>query len=127
MPQLRILLVDEDERVRSLTRKLLISLGSNIAFIEVGDIEDARLAFSQHPHIVVTEISFRGSLRSGMTFVHDMRKTYPSIAIIVLTADKTEGLADAAIRRLGAQAFVQKDSAIPHELVDSVLAHIPLN
>jgi|GEM_PF-6375547 len=124
MPQLKVLLVDEQENVRAVTRQKLQELG-DVAIIEVSNVEDAKLALAtERPPVVITEIVFRQSWRTGMGFVGETRKAYPSVVIVVLTTKDERGMPDTALR-IGATAFVSKMSRVPNELEDTVREYIP--
>ena len=125
MPQSRILLVDEQASIRAITRQKLERLG-DIAIIEASDVEAAKLALTTEcPHVVVTEIIFRQSWRTGMAFVGETHKAYANTAIVVLSTQDERDMPATALR-MGATAFVSKMSRVPGELEDTVRRYLEL-
>jgi two-component system, NarL family, invasion response regulator UvrY len=105
----RILIVDDHELVR---RGLRHILADYFPEIEVGEAADARQtleAAAKHQwNVVLLDINMPG--RSGIDVLQDLKRLYPQLPVLVLTAFPEK---DYAIRafKLGASGYVSKQAA----------------
>ncbi len=105
----RVLIVDDHEIVR---RGLKQILTDEFKELEVGEAGDARQAMEaahqQRWDIVLLDINMPG--RSGLEVLEDLRRLWPAMPVLVLTAFPE---ADFAVRsfKLGACGYVNKQSA----------------
>lgn len=104
MTDRRVLLVDDDEALRSLLRMTLPTNGFEIA--EAGDGAEALEHVSERlPHLVV--LDWNMPERSGEEVLADLKRRHPHLPVIVLTADREpreRGIAES----LGADEFLTK-------------------
>jgi PAS domain S-box-containing protein len=96
--ELRILLVEDEEQIRTNTAELLRSQGH--AVIDVADAESALIALqSAVPDILITDVSLPGI--SGEELARRTRERYPAIGVIFATGgqDHSLNLPDAVLLR----------------------------
>ena len=108
----RILIVDDQQEVRSMLRSGIETLGSEFSVVTVPSGEEAVLEISmQKFDLLVTDVRLPGI--SGLEVLRRMRTSYPDLKIILIT-----GVLDPVIRRnvadAGADAFFLK----PIEVAD---------
>jgi CheY-like chemotaxis protein len=97
VPGRRILLVDDDARVREMLREVITTLGYEVGVAERGDVGLTR--FKEHPvDLVVTDQMMPGM--SGLQLAAEIRVLAPTVPIVLLTGYATEAAASEA-RRLG--------------------------
>jgi CheY-like chemotaxis protein len=96
-PGRRILLVDDDARVREMLREVITTLGYEVGVAERGDVGLTR--FKEHPvDLVITDQMMPGM--SGLQLAAEIRVLAPTVPIVLLTGYATEAAAGEA-RRLG--------------------------
>ena len=116
-PPVRVLLVDDEPRLRRSLKRVLQARGVDI----VGEAEDGSqavaLAGELRPEVVV--MALRMPVMDGLTATRLIRESWPSIAVVVCTAYE-----DGALRRevadSGACAYLLKGDA-PRALFHSIL------
>jgi CheY-like chemotaxis protein len=104
MPHKSILIVDDDEGVRSTTRALLCDLVDVCHEAENGQ-QALEKVKKLKPDLVLLDISM--PVMSGLRAAYEIRQVAPSIKIVFFTVD-TSGDARCAAHALGANAFVTK-------------------
>jgi DNA-binding response OmpR family regulator len=111
----RVLIVDDDEALRSLLRLTLP--GEGLELLEAADGEQAlRVARDERPDLVVLDWRLPG--RSGVEVLTELRELYPSLPVIVLTAE-SDPLPRRLATELRADAFLTKPFS-PLGLLDLV-------
>jgi DNA-binding response OmpR family regulator len=105
--RVRVLLVDDDEEVREMTRDALGIDGFEV--IEAGDGREARLLFEAEPaDVVVTDLYMPGE--DGLELIEELRRFIPRVPIVAVSGGGTKGETfslDAATA-LGADAVLHK-------------------
>jgi CheY-like chemotaxis protein len=102
---MKLLIVDDSVRFRSLVRSSLSSLSAQIE--ECSDGDQALIMYAQsHPDIVLMDI--RMERMSGLAATQRLKSEYRSAKIIILTAFDDEYLRQAA-REAGASGYALKD------------------
>jgi putative two-component system response regulator len=100
----RILIVDDDRRVRELVRRLLERAGYDCVTAENG-LEAHRLLGAQSFELLVCDLQMPGE--SGLDVISHVRATYPDTAAIMVTGVDDEQLAGHALA-LGAYGYIVK-------------------
>ncbi len=117
---LRLLLVDDDDAVRSLLR-MTLPLGEFVV-VEAADGEAALAELErERPDIVLLDWKLPG--RSGGEVLAALRREHPGLPVIVLTADVTAKTREEATA-LGADTFLTKPFS-PRELLGVVERLVP--
>jgi DNA-binding response OmpR family regulator len=100
----RVLLVDDEEEfVKTLAERLeMRDLGSDKAF---SGEEALQVVSDQEPDVMVLDLKMPGI--DGMEVLRRVRRAYPQVQIIMLTAHGTDKDQEEAMR-LGAYAYLQK-------------------
>jgi DNA-binding response OmpR family regulator len=108
--KIKVLIVDDDEGLIEILHDELQSEGYDVLTATNGDagMEAFR---SQRPSLVVLDIKMPGL--GGKQVLRNMKKEYPSVKVVMLTAHGDIGSASEC-RALGADDFVEK----PYELGD---------
>jgi len=108
----RILVVDDDDGVRSFVAEALGDVGHDIACAVDG--EDARQQLARTSfHVLVTDLKM--PRLDGMGLTRHVRAEHPEVEIVILTAFGTVGDAVEAMK-LGAFDYLQKPIGSPAEL-----------
>src|SRR5215831_7884418 len=113
----RILIADDHELLRRGLKQILAEAFSELRIEEAGDARQALDAAAKaNFDVALVDINMPG--RSGMDLLQDLKRLYPQLPVVVLTAFPEQ---DYAIRafKLGASAYVSKQSA-SGELVAAV-------
>ena len=108
----RILVVDDEEGVRTFVAEALEAEGAEIATAASGD-EAAALLDRQGFDVVVTDLKMPG--RDGLALLAKIRAEQPETQVILLTA---HGTVETAVQAMKAGAFdyLQKPIGSPDEL-----------
>lgn len=88
----RILLVEDDEFVRSLVETQLAMLGYDVTCADDAASAIAILAAGERVHLLMTDVSMPGAL-DGLRLAAHVRERWPAIAILVASgngADRTD-------------------------------------
>ena len=117
---MRLLLVDDDDAVRSLLRMTLPAGGFVIIEAANGEVALAELE-RERPDIVLLDWKLPG--RSGGEVLAALRREHPGLPVIVLTADMTAKTREEATA-LGADTFLTKPFS-PRELLGVVERLVP--
>ena len=100
-----VLIVDDDDMIRSYLSIILRREGYSIAG-EVGDVQKAQKVLSRGPvSVLFLDINLPGM--DGLTALKDLRTSYPSMPIIILSGESTSQNVKTAIAD-GAHSFVTK-------------------
>jgi DNA-binding NarL/FixJ family response regulator len=113
----RILIADDHELLRRGLKQILAEAFSEVRIEEAGDARQALEAATKTTFdVALLDINMPG--RSGMDLLQDLKRLYPQLPVVLLTAFPEQ---DYAIRafKLGASAYVSKQSA-SGELVAAV-------
>ena len=113
----RILIADDHELVRRGLRQILAETFSKLVVGEAGDARQTLQAATKRSwDIVLLDINMPG--RSGIEVLQDLRRLYPRLPVIVLSAYPEKDYAVRAFK-LGAAGYVSKQSA-SRELIAAV-------
>lgn len=105
----RILIVDDHEVVRRGLRQVLAEGFAGAEFGEAGTSSAATAALSSQPwDLLLLDINLPG--RSGLEILEDVRRTFPRLPVLVVSAYPEEEFAVRSIR-LGAAGYLTKSSA----------------
>ena len=110
--QARVLVVDDEEGVRSFVADALSASGHEVTQAEDGETAVTRLA-ERAFHLVITDLRMPGL--DGLAVVKSVRRDHPETEVIVLTAHGSIEKAVQAMRE-GAFDFLQKPIGSPAEL-----------
>jgi DNA-binding NarL/FixJ family response regulator len=113
----RVLVVDQDDRIRESLSRLIRIGGRCLVVGTTGDPDEAiALSSSINPDVVMVDYRLTVERADGH-FVDDLRAAAPGSRIIVLNWSDAAGPADATTR---ADAYIRKTFR-PHELIDAVI------
>lgn len=105
MSKRSILVVDDDQSVRSYLSDFLSSCGYTVECAESGDQAVARLAAGYVPSLIVLDIIMPGI--NGIEVLENVKKTNPTIPVIILSAGgQTKTVVEAM--KVGASDFLVK-------------------
>jgi two-component system response regulator AtoC len=110
----RILVVDDEEGVRSFLAEALEDAGHSVA--QAGDGDDAAERLRREPFdLLITDLRMPGI--HGLELVRRARAEHPALPVIVLTA---HGTVDSAVEvmRLGAFDYLEKPIESPAHLCE---------
>jgi len=115
--QIRILLADDHNIVRSGIRQLLESADDLKVIAEAGDGEEAQVLIEQHkPDVAVLDIQMPKA--SGIEVTRWVRSHLPGVGVLILTAYDDDPYV-MAVLQAGANGYVLKTGQ-PDELIQSV-------
>lgn len=118
VPQLRILLVEDDESFAILLSRVLKKLGGKHYVMHVSRLKDALRELAQRSFdVVLTDLGLPDAVR--LEAVEQIREHSPGVPLIVLTMLESMDLTSAAMKA-GAQDFIVKDSVTPTLLERSI-------
>jgi DNA-binding NtrC family response regulator len=86
MEQLKIMLVDDEERFLSTTKKLLLRKGYEVQTAASGSQALERLAV-ENIHVVILDVKMPGM--DGVTTLKEIKKRFPLVEVIMLTGHAT--------------------------------------
>jgi DNA-binding NarL/FixJ family response regulator len=105
----RILIADDHELVRRGLRQILSEAFADLTLAEAVDSRQTlEMADKQPWDIVLLDINMPG--RSGIEVLQDLKRLYPGLAVVVLSAFPEKDFAIRAFK-LGASGYVSKQSA----------------
>jgi putative two-component system response regulator len=111
----RLLIVDDEEQIRTLLARLLSTQGYECLTAE--DAADARRVLDETPvALVLSDVNMPGE--SGLDFTREVLATYPDTAVVMVTGMDDRRYADVAIE-LGAYGYILKPFK-PNELIINV-------
>ncbi len=115
-----VMIVDDDEVIRSLLRSTLPDEGYDLLEAENGE-QALEIADAREPALVLLDWRMPGS--SGEEVLSALKQQYPDVAVIVLTADPEEKVRTLA-ESLGADVFMAKPFS-PLQLLGCVERLLP--
>lgn len=106
---MKILLVDDHALLREALRGALKELESEAAIFEASDSRETMQFVEQHPDVDLILLDLNLPDRDGFGVLTDLRKCYPSIAVVVISAHQDR---DNVVRALdlGAVGFIPKSA-----------------
>jgi DNA-binding NtrC family response regulator len=104
MEQMRIMLVDDEERLLSTTKKLFEKIGIDVLTATSGK-EALELLSTEEVHVIFLDIKMPGM--DGMETLQRVKKDFPLIEVIILTGHATMETAVEGLK-LGALDFLIK-------------------
>jgi len=113
MEQMRMMLVDDEERFLSTTKKLLVRMGYEVLTASSGGEALETLA-TQTIHVVILDVKMPGM--DGVTTLREIKKRFPLVEVIMLTGHATVESAVDGLKS-GATDYLMKPADID-ELVD---------
>ena len=104
----KILIVDDNEAVRGLIKRLVLPYGAQVC--ECADGSEAPAVFEeQSPDLVLMDIRMKNV--DGITATRRIRSAHPEARIVMVTDFDDDALRDAA-RRAGASGYLLKDNLL---------------
>jgi len=123
---IRVLVVDDEQSLRSIVSQVLIEDGHEVATASSG--EEARAVFHKLPFpLVITDIMMGGM--SGIDLLQDIKKTNPDTAVIIMTSHASLDTAITSLRT-GAYDYLVKpfeDISLISAVVNRALERIRLS
>lgn len=114
---MRFLVVDDHAIVRRGLRELLLQGFTGAIVEEADDVPTAAASLAARPpSLVVLDLSLPG--RSGLDWLRELRQSFPSLPVVVLSAFSEDEFAVQCLRA-GANAYLTKGRA-PEELLAAV-------
>ncbi len=114
----RIVVIDDDEQIREMVRRILESRGHTVEDVDEGNAGIASVA-QQAPDLVITDIFMPG--HTGIEVLVELRKAFPNLKVIAMSGGNGSGLLnlleDAEL--LGADRTLPKPFT-PRELIAAV-------
>jgi DNA-binding NarL/FixJ family response regulator len=108
---LRVLLADDHEMMRLALRTALASLGPSTEWFEAGRADEAQALLEKLPDLDLALIDFNMPGASGVQWLAQLRIRYPSLPLVVISAQEDSALIRQLIA-LGVAGFIPKsDSA----------------
>jgi DNA-binding NarL/FixJ family response regulator len=106
---MKILLVDDHALLREALRGALKELESEVAIFEASDSRETMQFVEQHPDADLILLDLNLPDRDGFAVLADLRKYYPAIAVVVISAHQDR---DNVVRALdlGAVGFIPKST-----------------
>jgi DNA-binding NarL/FixJ family response regulator len=114
---IKILIADDHELLRRGLKQILAEAFSDVQIGEAGDAREALDAAAKATFDVAL-LDINMPARSGMDLLQDLKRLYPKLPVVLLTAFPEKDYAVRAFK-LGASAYVSKQSA-SSELVAAV-------
>ena len=108
MEEMKMMLVDDEERFLTTTRKVLSKKGYDILTAASGSEALEKLA-TQHIHVVILDVKMPGM--DGIATLKEIKKSFPLVEVIMLTG---HGTVDNAVEGLksGATDFLTKPADV---------------
>lgn len=117
MAEIRVLIVDDMERVRQDLRTFLTLSGDIEIVAEAGDgLEAIRLAKALHPQVILMDLEM--PILDGYQATSRIKGSQPSCRIIALTIHDGEAAQEKALQA-GADDFISKGSSL-NRLLESI-------
>lgn len=108
MEQLKIMLVDDEERFLATTKKLLAKKGYDILTATSGS-EALDILKTKKVHVVVLDVKMPGM--NGLTTLGQIKKLYPMVEVVMLTGHAT-GETAVEVLNAGATDYLMKPADI---------------
>jgi DNA-binding NarL/FixJ family response regulator len=115
---LRVLVVDQDDRIRATLARLLCIDGQCAVVGNAGGTDDAiDVATDMQPDVILLDPRLP-AMAGGRSIIPSLREAAPGVRILVLNLS---GPTDGSSPADGADAYIKKTFR-PHELIDAVVA-----
>jgi len=119
----RILVIDDDEEIRSLLRNLLERYDFEVD--EAADGVTGVELFRENPaNIVITDIFL--PKKSGINVIRELRKEFPEVKIVAISGAGGGSLGMGSVVHIGADKYLQKPFHID-EIIQSVQELVEIN
>ncbi len=102
---IKILIVDDDERILDSMKRILKRDGYKIGFASNG-LEALKRIKTMKPHMIISD--FKMPIMDGITFLKRVRKEHPEILTIMVTGVSDVNIAMEAINDIGIYKFLIK-------------------
>ena len=112
----RVLLVEDEDMLRSLTREVLEEAGYRVSDCAEGGEALRLLAAGERPDVLVTDVGLPGM--DGRRLAQAARETHPGLPVLFITGYAWEAFADSPVLPEGC-AILSKPFSV-HALVDAV-------
>jgi len=115
---IRVLLADDHPIVLKGLRQLVSEAGDMVVSAEAGDSTGVLrwLGANPPPDVLVLDINMPG--RSGLDIIRDVKRSYPSVAVLILSSHPEDQLAVRTLKA-GASGYLNKESA-PEQLAEAI-------
>jgi DNA-binding NarL/FixJ family response regulator len=107
---MKILVVDDHALIREAMRAVLRDLDANAITLEAADGADALRLAADHADLELILLDLTLPDRDGLILLAELRRTYPSITVVVLSA-RNDRANMARAFDLGALGFIPKNAA----------------
>lgn len=107
-PALRVLLADDHEMVRLALRHALAPLGDGTLWLEAADAAGVERWAQEDPDLALLDLHMPGS--DGVRWIGELRKRFPTLPIIVVSAEESPALVRALIE-CGVAGFIPKSDS----------------
>jgi CheY-like chemotaxis protein len=122
----RVLVIDDKEYVRDVTRRILESAGHQVLLARTGD-EGLAIIRAQQADLVLCDIYMPG--RNGLEVIPELQRAFPPVRVVAMTAGSFDGKFDhlGVAAERGVQATLRKPFTFEEllALVDNVLGCSP--
>jgi DNA-binding NarL/FixJ family response regulator len=115
---LRLLIVDDHERFRTVARRTLQRDGYDVVGEAADAAEGIDLAGTLLPDVVLLDVMLPD--RSGLDVIAELRTQQPGLAVVLISTHHEEEWAELAIER-GARGFLPK-SELSGEALDALVS-----
>jgi DNA-binding NarL/FixJ family response regulator len=106
---MKFLVVDDHELIREAMRRVLEQLDSNAAILEAADSRQAMLLIEENNGLDLILLDLNLPDRDGFSVLVELRKSYPSVAVVVMSAQQDHDSVVKALN-LGALGFIPKSA-----------------
>ena len=106
---MKFLVVDDHELIREAMRRALEQLDSNAAILEAADSRQAMLLIEENNGLDLILLDLNLPDRDGFSVLVELRKSYPSVAVVVMSAQQDHDSVVKALN-LGALGFIPKSA-----------------
>lgn len=107
-PALRVLLADDHEMVRLALRHALAPVGNDTVWLEAGDAAGVERWAQEDPDLALLDLHMPGC--DGVRWIGELRKRFPTLPIIVVSAEESAALVRALID-CGVAGFIPKSDS----------------
>jgi DNA-binding NarL/FixJ family response regulator len=105
---MKILIVDDDERIRQMIKTILA--GDEVVICECSNGAEAYACYAEHqPDWVLMDITLPGV--DGLAATRSIKANYPEARILIVTSHESHAMREAA-REAGARGYVLKENLL---------------
>lgn len=103
----RILVIDDDEQIRSMLRQMLERAGHHV-FLASNGIEGIRLYRQEPTDLIITDIIMPE--KEGLQTIRELRREFPALKVIAISGGGAKGNMDflPAAKMFGAKRIITK-------------------